>query len=92
MSDGADVSYRQCRDYAGRVVHREAMTRAFWATTPFQVMGAAQQLGRNLDSAAQSPYVAPVLGAAVFIGLAVAAVSQLRFGNTAPLQRLVEAL
>lgn len=92
MSDD-DASYQQCRSYIGKVIHREALPiRAFWTTTPFQLMGTAQQLGRDLDNVAQSPLVAPILGATAFLGLAVAAASQLRLGNTAPLQRFIEAL
>jgi hypothetical protein len=56
------------------------VTSAFWTTTPFQVLGAAQQLGRNLDDAAKSPMVAPIVGAATFAGLTVSAFFRLRKG------------
>lgn len=66
-------------------------TQAFWATTPFQLLGAAQKLGRSIEDAAATTST-QVLGAAAFVGLAAAAVVRLRFGDTSLLQRLIPAL
>lgn len=93
-----DRQFKECADNVGKEVDRRHKAEvasktdaAFWATTPFQVMGTMQALGRDLDTAAQSPLVTPVIGAAAFAALAAGAVYQLRFGNTAPLQHLVES-
>lgn len=73
-------------------------SQAFWSTTPFQIMGAMQVLGNGIAEAGRQftddakSMGAQVAGAAVLVGLTAVAVYQLRFGNTAPLQRLVEAL
>lgn len=45
---------------------------AFWATTPFQIVGAIQQLGRKLDATKHSPVIAPNVGAAMLAALGLA--------------------
>lgn len=71
---------------------------AFWATTPFQLMGATQRAGELIE--ATDRHIAEgfdavntqVLGAAAFLGLVAAAAYRLRFGDTSLLQRLIPAL
>lgn len=74
-------------------------TSAFWATTPFQIMGATQQFGywieetdhqlaHGFDSASTQ-----IFGAAAFLGLAAVAVLRYAaYRDTSLLQSLIPAL
>lgn len=77
-------SYTPAPQAASQPAAQSANTQAFYATTPFQIMGAAQKLGHE---------AAPIVGAAAFVGLAaMAAYSLVRFGNAGPAQQLIRAL
>lgn len=64
---------------------------AFWATPPFRVMGAVHQADQQLTRGVNA-IDTQLLSAVAFLGLAVAAVARLRFGDTSLLQRLIPAL
>lgn len=76
----------------------KSTTRAFWATTPFQIMAATQQMDREISRLNQEigshleSVNTQAIGAVAFIGFTIGAIYQLRFGNTAPLGKVVESL
>lgn len=74
------------------------VTSAFWAMTPFQIMGTAQHVGDWIEATDRhlaegfDAVNTQIIGAAAFIGLVAAATYRLRFGDTSLLQRLIPAL
>lgn len=74
-------------------------TSAFWATTPFQIMGATQQVGYWIEETDHQLAhgfdfaTTEIVGAATFLGLAaVAALRYVAYRDTILLQRLIPAL
>lgn len=78
-----------------KVTNTAVTASAFWTTTPFQIMGTMQQLDQSVTEINKQigSYIRPVdtqfVGAVAFVGLTIGAFYQLRFGNTAPLEKLV---
>lgn len=67
------------------------VSSAFWATPPFRVMGAVHQADHQLARGFNA-IDTQIISAVAFLGLTVAAVARLRFGDTSLLQRLIPAL
>lgn len=73
-------------------------TSAFWTTTPFKMIAAAQHVGNWIEETDRhltkglDAVNTQIVGAAAFVGLAAAAAYRLRFGDTSLLQRLLPAL